>query len=417
MFAGACATGAAANDRVSPEVPMWFARPSGALKLSFRRALTAFSRKSGEEYERGKPGLDVANDRVFVGSTDHGLYALRASNGATLWRYETLGMVQSEAHYDPELDVVYFGSNDGALYALHAGTGQRIFRFDSGAEVARRPLRVGNLVLFANAADFLFALDAKTGKEKWQVHRSSALAMEIAGHAGPAYDDKTGFVYMAYSDGHVVAYDLATGAERWSPVDLAAEAERIAGQLPKYLDVDTTPVPGNHPSGRVVFVASYAGGVYALDAKTGARVWANEQALGVTDVMLFEENPKVSLERVVDPLRVLVASSAQTGLWGLDPVNGKLLWRNGVPEGGITAPTRFAGGILVGTSRYGLFFLSPRNGRVIDGIDTGNGVLATPAALGTRAYVLTNGGNLLGLLVDGPGSAPVARSQVSSYGF
>ncbi len=416
FLSAGCATGAAANDHVAPEVPMWFARPSGALKLSFRRALTAYSRKGGEDYERGKPCLDPAHDRVFVGSSDHGLYALRASGGSTLWRFETLGMVQSEPYYDAELDMVYFGSNDGALYAVKAENGQRVFRFDSAAEVSRRPVRVGANILFASAADFLFAVDAKTGKEKWQVHRTSALGMEIAGHAGPAYDDKTGLVTMAYSDGHVVAYDGVTGSEKW-PVDLAAEAEQKLGQLPRYLDVDTTPVPGGTASNRVVFVASYAGGVYALDAKSGARVWSNEQALGVTDLVFFEEEAKVSADRAVDPLKIVIASSAQTGLWGLEADTGKVAWRNAVPEGGVTAPTRYAGAILVGTSRYGLFLISPRNGRVIDGIDTGNGILATPAAAGTRAFVMTNGGNLLGLQVDGPGSQPRARSQVSSFGF
>ena len=73
-----------------------------------------------------------------------------------------------------------------------------------------------------------------------------------------------------------------------------------------------------------------------------------------------------------------------------------------MPEGGITAPVPIAGAILVGTSRYGLFLMSPRNGKVIDGIDLGTGFAQTPAAFGGRAYAMTNAGTFLGVAVSPP---------------
>jgi outer membrane protein assembly factor BamB len=79
-----------------------------------------------------------------------------------------------------------------------------------------------------------------------------------------------------------------------------------------------------------------------------------------------------------------------------------MLWRNPVPEGGITAPVQFAGAILVGTTRYGLFLMSPRNGKVIDGIDLGSGFAQTPAAYGLRAFAVTNFGTLVGVQVAPP---------------
>jgi hypothetical protein len=61
-----------------------------------------------------------------------------------------------------------------------------------------------------------------------------------------------------------------------------------------------------------------------------------------------------------------------------------------------------AGALLVGTTRYGAFLLSPVNGRPIDGIDLGSGFSQTPAAFGNRAYLLSNGGTLLGVQVEPP---------------
>ena len=398
-----------AGDRVNPEVPSWYHRPSRAMSVFVHRALTAEGRQTGEAWERGRPELDPANDRVFVGTADRGLYALRAGDGSTIWRFETVGLVQSAPLYDPQMDYVYFGSNDGALYCVRAANGELVYRFDTGAEVARKPVRADETLYVANASDYLFAIDRRSGKQLWQAHRTPALGMEISGHAGPAYDPATGLVFMAYSDGHVIAYDGRDGSERWTPVDLSAEAEQAGGEAPRYLDVDTTPVLDDHPNSRVVYVSSYAAGVYALDAQTGSRVWSNDKAVGVTDLVLFHEpahrpHPK-GPDRdgpLVPERKILLAASATSGLQALDPYTGRTLWRNKVPEGGISAPVPIAGAILVATTRYGLFLMSPRNGRVIDGVDLGTGIAQTPSAFGGRAYVVTNTGTLLGVAVTSP---------------
>jgi outer membrane protein assembly factor BamB len=416
LVAAGCANSWSANDRINPETPLWYHHLSGAIHVTFHRALTEPGHTTGEDYERGTAGIDPTRDRIFIGSADHGLYALRARDGSSIWRFETLGVVQSEPYYDRELDYVYFGSNDGALYCVHAADGGLVWRFMTGAEVARKPVRHGEVLYVANGADQLFAIDRRTGKQRWWVHRTPALGMEVAGYAGPAYD--RGKVYFAYSDGHVGAYDANDGAELWAPVDLSAEAEQLAGgDTPRYLDVDTTPVPDTIPQGRVVFVASYAGGVFALDAETGSRIWSNDKASGTTDLTLWDEPAHVPSAFGPDrggPMeperKLLLATSATSGLWALDPATGRSVWRVQIPEGGMTAPAPVAGALLVGTTRYGLFLLSPRNGRVIDALDLGSGFAGTPGAYGDRAFVISNQGTLLGVSIE----PPVERKPVAS---
>lgn len=389
-----------------PDAPLWLHHPGGALSVSLRRTLTAETRQVGELYEKGQPAIDATHRRVFVGSSDQGLYAIRAEDGATVWRFETLKPVQSEPLYEQEEDVVYFGSNDGALYKVRAADGKLIWRFASGAEVARRPALRDGIVYFTNANDTIIAVDGATGALKWQQHRNPAYGMMIGGHAGVAIGrDK---VYTAFSDGVVLAYDLLDGSEQWPGADLAAEAEQGAGgELPRYLDTDTTPVVDRITSGDVVFVGGYGGGVFALDAETGTRVWANDKVAGVTELMVWKQpahRPRSGDGPEVPERKILMAASGLTGLWALDPNDGRTLWRRDLPEGGITAPVPFAGALLVGTTRYGLFLFSPLDGSVIDGIDTGGGIAMTPAAHGRRAFVLTNGGTLLRLHIDTPPS-------------
>lgn len=430
LTAAGCVSGGV-NDRVNPETPLWYSRPSGAMRVLYRRPLTAAPRKVGEDYERGKAEIDPRGGRVFVGSADRGMYALRAGDGSVIWRFETMGVVQGEPLYDAELDVLYFGSHDGALYAVKARTGEMLFRFMTGAEVARKPVLWGETLVFANAADQLFAVDRRTGATKWRAQRTPAAGMEIAGYSGPSI--AFGRVYLGYSDGHVSAYDVKTGTETWTPQDLAADSERgLGNEGPRYLDVDTTPVADVNAAGRLIFVASYVGGVFALDAETGARVWSNDRATGVTEVVMYREPAHKPNEGGplaggpdVPERKVLLAVSSTTGLWALDPVTGRSLWQQPAPEpaaanaravpraatrslsqpppdGGLTTPVPIAGAVLVGTSRYGLFLISPRNGRVIDGLDVGSGFAQTPAVYGNRAFIMSNAGTLLALAVDPP---------------
>jgi outer membrane protein assembly factor BamB len=407
-----CANLSTANDWVNPAEPMWLHRPVGALQVVFARALVAppFI-ASNQAVERGRPEIDAAHGRVFVGTSDHGLYALRASDGSALWRFQTLGVVESEPLYDGELDTVYFGSDDGALYAVHAADGRLEWRYDTGAEVARKPVRLGEVLYVANGSDNLFAIDRRSGATRWRVHRTPALGMEISGYAGPAVDgDK---VFFAYSDGHVGAYDAKDGSEKWPTVDLSAEAEQSRGsEALRYLDVDTTPIPQDLGAlGRVVFVASYQGGVFALDEERGVTVWRDENVQGVTDLTLWSEPAHMphptSPEYVPDgpavPARsVLLASSGQSGLWALDPSTGRKVWQDPLPDGGVTAPAPIAGALLVGTTEYGAFLVSVTDGRRIDGVDLGTGFSGAPATFGGRGYLLSNGGTLVALQVAGP---------------
>ncbi len=385
----------------NPEVPIWANRPSWSMDVTYRVKILAPSRAEGEPYERGRAELDVVNRRVYIGSSDHGMYALSAEDGSIHWRFETLGPVQCEALYDAGEDVVYFGSNDGALYKVRASDGKLLWRFMTNAEVAEQPVLDSGLLFVVNANDTLVALDPKTGKMRWHQHRPPALGMEVAGYAGPTlWRNK---VYMGFSDGTVTAFDKMTGIESWQPVDLSAEAEQSLGDVPTYLDVDTTPVPGTIEAGPAVFVASYEGGVFALDADTGNQIWDNVAPTGVTELYLWEQPAHEQIEGPrVERRRRLIASSGTTGIWALDPETGRDIWHRGLPDGGVSAPVPILGALMVTTTLQGMYLLSPLDGGVIDGIHTGDAFNMPVAAYGTRAYAVTNNGYLLAVRLRPP---------------
>jgi outer membrane protein assembly factor BamB len=226
--------------------------------------------------------------------------------------------------------------------------------------------------------------------------------MEVAGYAGPLV--WRGMVYMGFSDGTVTAYDARAGHERWQPVDLSAEAEQLLGDVPQYLDVDTTPVPGMIDESPVVYVGSYEAGVFALDADSGTQIWARHEVRGVTGLLTWTQpaRPAAGNAPPAPARRLLIASTGTTGLWALDPDTGREVWQRALPDGGVSAPVPIAGALLVSTTLHGLFLVSPLDGGVIDGIHTDAGFSMPAAAHGLRAFILSNSGSLFGVHVAPP---------------
>lgn len=390
-----------------PQQPNWFERPSQSIHVVYRTPLAAPSRRHGEAYERGQVELDPVHRRLFVGSSDHGLYCLDARDGSPIWRFETVGHVQSAPLYDSAEDALYFGSDDGALYKLDAGNGELRFRFASNSEISERPVLSKGKLYVVNANDTLMALDARTGKMLWNQHRAPIPGMQLGGHSGLLVWG--GRVYVGFSDGMVVAYDAGTGAERWQPVDLAAEAEQTLGNAPDHFDVDTTPVADTIDGSPVVYVASAQGGLFALDAESGTQTWHNPSVVGATQLLLWDEprrKPDSAPDSAEGPSvrsrKLLIAATGSSGLWALEPSDGSVVWRSRLPDGGVAGPVPLAGALLVSASQLGLYLVSPLNGRVIDGLHVVEGVSALPSARGSHGFVLTNSGDLLAIHVAAP---------------
>ena len=410
VVALAAAFGCAKKQAVSnPEAPMWLHRPSGALHVMFDRLLVAEQGTSAKVgLEKSVPAIDPKHARIFVGTSDHGLYAVRAGDGSVIWRYQTAGAVESEPLYDAESDTVYFGSDDDGLYAVRAKDGGLLWRYTTSAEVQKHPVMVTRgdgrrALVFVNAADSVYEADAATGAPIWKRLRTPALGLEVAGHAGIAVDRDR--VYAAFSTGKVAAYDVDTGQDKWPEVDLSSSTGAAVEEgEQQYFDVDTTPVV----RGERVFVASVANGVYALDATGGAQIWNRKEAEGVSWLTYWSEPRHRDVETGVEiPDRaLLICGSGTTGLWALDPKSGEVRWRKKGPRGAFSYPVLLGGALLVTSTKLGLYLFDPLHGEVIDGVDPGTGFSGGAAAYENRAFVLTNSGYLMGLEVVPPTKEP-----------
>ncbi len=169
---------------------------------------------------------------VYLGASDGIVRALDATTGAIRWKAYTGGAIR----LPPTLwnGRAYVGSGDGWVYCLNALNGERIWRFRAaplerkipvyGSLLSTWPAASGVLVdkgtvyVAAGIVNYdgthIYALDAETGRMKWQNNTSGHLAP--AGQSGVSVQGhmliNDGRLYLA--GGNAVSpavYDLADG--------------------------------------------------------------------------------------------------------------------------------------------------------------------------------------------------------------
>jgi outer membrane protein assembly factor BamB len=299
---------------------------------------------------------------IFAGSHGRNFWALRADTGSEVWK-QSVGSVSARPVVDRGRIIV--GTDDGAMLALDTWDGSEKWRYETKGAVQQSPALANGLVIFSTDADVVVAVEKATGKWRWQYDRETPEEFTLRGHAGVVVaNDK---VYTGFADGFVVALTVDKGEVVW--------VRSLAGDKTQFVDVDATPAVANG----ILYVASAAGGLYALDAEDGTERW-RQPLQGVGGIAL-------------DGDRIYVAA-ADEGLHSLD-LNGHVLWRQGMFRAGDPGAPQIRGDyLLVNTAERGLYIVDKRNGELFESFDPGQGISAEPTIDGDRLYILSNGGIL-----------------------
>lgn len=319
-----------------------------------------------QEFAGVAVGQGVGDDeRLYLGSHDGVFYALHARTGRVLWK-TALGSVSSRPIVDRGR--IFVGTDDGFMTCLDTSGGEVIWRYATRGPIFESPTLAGDVLYFSNEADQVYALEAQTGKFRWQYKGETPDEYTLRGHAGVAVDGD--LVFTGFANGNMVALRAATGSVAWMA--------SLRGDADRFVDMDSTPVV----EGDLVYATSSAGGVYALDKTTGLVRWRLpiENAGG-----LAAEHDR------------LYVAAAEKGIFAIDR-SGNIVWRQGTRGGGEPALPIVSGNYLVYTlSEDGVFVADKHNGTVHQYFQPGDGVSSTPTIEGDRMFILSNGGYLYAL--------------------
>ncbi len=351
-----------------------------SVHLRWRHRLANVSEEAFVPVERAQAALDPANDRIYVGSSAGELHAMTATGGQ-IYSYEAGGGIAAEPAIDPARDELYLATEDGVVHRLTASTGAVVWRESVGGAVSQTPVLTDDAIYLVTDNDIVTALARDDGEALWRYRREAPEGFYVSEHAGLTIVD--GHLLTAFTAGVVVSLDPVDGAMRWER-DTSLELEPGPDGPPRFADVDTTPLVMDG----VVYVASFAGGLYALELASGSVLWRDEELTGVTGITRATG-------------RLLLLSSGDLGMVCLDREDREILWRRQLPQG---APGRavVAGDlVLFGESQGGFVTLDLGSGRELGRFESQHGFSAAPSVADGRGFILGNGGTLFAFALPG----------------
>ncbi len=316
------------------------------------------------------PGSAQSTEMFRGGPAHTGVYAGPgpATGPRVTWQRHVDGTVRSSPAVTDQS--VYVGTSAGMLLRLDRGTGAVAWRYDAGSALPSSPAVAGGRVVIAARDGSVHAVDARTGEGVWATAPAGERPLPW-GREGWDYwvssptvaGDR---VLVGLPDGRLVALELRSGEVVWS-VDLGARTRSSPAV------VDGT-----------VFIGDDAGVVHALGLADGRTLWTHRtEGAGMSSAEYGWD--RVSLQAspaVADG--VVYIGSRDGGIYALDAATGRRLWYadHGAPW--VVASVAVHGDRLWAGSSDGQFVaaLDTETGREVWRTDAGARVFASPALAG-----------------------------------
>ena len=328
----------------------------------------------------------VADGRIFTLDAGSGLVAT-AMSGAQLWATDLTADFDAGGNVSGGglaigAGLVFATTGYGELIAVDPASGVVQWRQRLDVAVTGAPATDGDAVFVAGRDSSAWAVDAATGKLRWQLAGLPA-ALGSVGTAAPAVGDRA--VLFPYAAGVVTEVLKVGGTQVWQAT---VAGRRVGRAYASDGDVTGDPVI----DGGRIYLGTASGRTVALSSSGGAEIWsAPEGAMGpvlVAGGSLFIVNDEAMLVR-------------------LDAETGAVIWTVPMPYFDNDKPKRqkaitahfgpvLAGGRIVVASGDGLLRLfDPASGAAVGTVEVPGGAAAQPALAGGMLFVVTGSGQLL----------------------
>jgi outer membrane protein assembly factor BamB len=351
-----------------------------AVQLRWRRQITPDYEGAYIPVERSAPALDPRLDRIYVGSSAGELWAMTAS-GTPIYSYDARGGIAAPPKLDSRRDELFVPTEDGVLHLLRASNGELRWRAETGGAVTQPPILTDDAVYVVTDNDIVVAFGRDDGEALWRYRRDAPEGFYVSQHAGLTLTE--GHLLAAFTAGVVVSLDPADGSLIWER-DTSLEIEPGPDGAPRFADVDTTPLV----IGDVVYIASFAAGLFALDLESGSVRWRDAELTGIVGITRASE-------------RLLILASGDFGVACMDRLDREILWRKRAPRGAPSEVVVAQDLVLFGESQGGFITLGLSSGRELGRIEAGHGFSAPASVAAGRGFVLSNGGALFAFALPG----------------
>ncbi len=340
----------------------------------------------------------IVDGRVFTIDNEAKITALDASNGKKVWRTKLTPDVREKRSiwrsYTPNVKARELGFGGGIAYdngrifvasgfgfvaAIDPDTGEKLWQVETPAPVRAAPTAFkGKLFIVTNTNEFV-AYNQEDGSEAWN-YQSFEEAARFLTPTSPAANDEV--VVVPFSSGQVSALKIDSGRELWSE-NLGRSSRRNA--LSNLSDIAGSPVIDRG----VVFAASHAGEMVAIDLRSGEKIW---------------DAPVGTLQTPWVAGNYIFVLTIENQLVCLNREDGAVVWLKQLPRYknekkrkkrlSWSGPVVAGGQILLVSTRGTLLAASPQNGDILSTRKVGKGAMTIPVVADGTVFVLDSKGKL-----------------------
>ena len=338
----------------------------------------------------------IVGGRLFLTSSSGRIYSLDAKSGCMYWRFDadagvrTTPVIGRVAGGSPSGYLMFFGDFQRNEYALDAATGKlqwkvKLETHPRGTLTGAPALYKGMLYVpissweetaggigsyeCCTARGALAALDAKDGRLLWKTYTieqqpqptvKNSAGTQMYGPAGaavwsaPTIDAKRSAVYIGTGDSYtdvkengsdaIIALDLATGKVKWRNQVTENDSFLMGCYRPGTANCPTVMGP-DHDFGAspilftlrngkdIILAGQKSGAVFGIDPEQGKTLWRNKVGAG-SAMGGIEWGMAADGERLYVAVADLFAPppKGKPGLFALDPATGAELWHTAAPK-------------------------------------------------------------------------------------
>lgn len=275
---------------------------------------------------------------------------LPASDGNLRWMFAGGGSQASPVFSD---GIIYVGGYASGLFAIDAKTGTERWNFATTSAILDSPAVSDGVVYFGGThvypANYLYAADASTGTELWRYDTGA----DVIASPVVAY----GTVFIGTSDNRLLALSAGAGDLMWTYTATSQIESAV------------------YVAGGLVYLEQVAGPIVAVDAATGLTAWSSSASIGA-----------ITTPVVVEGMVYFVTSNGNVD--ALDAVTGDLFWlyQTGVAIG-TSSPAVGAGAVFVACQDGTVRALNTANGTLIWEFTAGGPVVSSPSYADGIVYV------------------------------
>ena len=365
--------------------------------------------------------LTLENGKVFINSADYYLWCLNASDGVMLWRRSLLEAIYrngrrvladvpaggADFQSSPVIDEgkVLIGTPSHFVYAINASTGEEVWRFEAGGGIPAAPVTDAGRVFFGEegGVGLFYCIDLENGLPIWTqklgwVWSSANIAhgrVFVPGVNGLVYglDEETGEILWSYKTGRNCYSSPPVDNERvfFGSWDGLLYAFNLEGTLLWKFKVDKGGLlDSGAPAARggYVFTPTCTERFYILNASSGEVI----RQIKILNATIINVTPAVHEDRVFFS-GITDDGNARMYAYNFRD-DGHLLWTH--LGGGLTGPAVANGKVYFASSSNIYFYcLDEEKGETVWRYRLGGVVHEShPAIAYGKAFVLVTDGYL-----------------------